>query len=43
MIWQGDLLKPVYDAIENDFVNIQKNVVKFDYWLDIMIENADEI
>ncbi len=43
MIWQGNLLKPVYDTIANDFVSIQKNLVRFDYWLDMMIENADEI
>lgn len=41
MIWQGDLLKPVYDALKENFEVINKFIVRFDFWLEMTINNAD--
>ena len=41
MIWQGDLLKPVYNALKVNFEVINKFIVRFDFWLEMTINNAD--
>lgn len=43
MIWQGDLLKPVYEALRSNFDVINKFIVRFDFWLEMTINNADFI
>lgn len=41
MIWEGNLLTPIYDALKENFENINKCIVRFDFWLEMTIENAD--
>jgi hypothetical protein len=41
MIWEGDNLKPVYDALKENFDVISKFIVRFDFWLEMTILNAD--
>jgi hypothetical protein len=43
MIWKGDLLKPVYEALKSNFEVINKFIVRFDFWLEMTIKNADFI
>ena len=41
MIWEGDLLEPVYEAVKDNFDVISKFIVRFDFWLEMTIVNAD--
>lgn len=41
MIWQGNLLLPVYGFLKDNFDGINKYIVRFDYWLEMTISNAD--
>jgi hypothetical protein len=43
MIWQGDHLKPVYEALKDNFDSVTKFIVRFDFWLEMTINNADYI
>lgn len=41
MIWQDEKLKPVYLALKENFDSVNKFIVRFDFWLEMTIENAD--
>ena len=41
MIWNDDILEPVYTALKSNFENINKFIVRFDFWLEMTIKNAD--
>ena len=43
MIWQDDQLAPVYQALKDNFEGVSKFIVRFDFWLEMTIENADYI
>lgn len=43
MIWSGDNLKPVYESLKSNFDVITKFIVRFDFWLEMNIANADYI
>lgn len=43
MIWQGDHLKPVYTSLKDNFDVITKFIVRFDFWLEMTIANADYV
>lgn len=43
MIWNDDILIPIYEALKNNFENINKCIVRFDFWLEMTIQNADYI
>lgn len=32
---------PVYEALRSNFDNIKKFIVRFDFWLEMNIKNAD--
>lgn len=33
MIWNDDILVPIYEVLKNNFENINKFIVRFDFWL----------
>lgn len=33
MIWNDDILVPIYEALKQNFENINKFIVRFDFWL----------
>jgi hypothetical protein len=41
MIWKGDNLRPVYEALKDNFESVTKFIVRFDFWLEMTINNAD--
>ena len=41
MIWNDDILEPIYHALKTNFENINKFIVRFDFWLEMTINNAD--
>ena len=41
MIWKDDRLRPVYQALKDNFEVITKFIVRFDFWLEMNIANAD--
>jgi hypothetical protein len=41
MIWQGNSMLPVYQALKDNFEYIKKFIVRFDFWLEMNIKNAD--
>lgn len=41
MIWKGDHLKPVYEVLKDNFESVTKFIVRFDFWLEMNIINAD--
>ncbi len=41
MIWNSDLLEPVFYHLKENFKNINKFILRFDYWLEMMINDAD--
>ena len=43
MIWKGDHLKSVYQNLKDNFDVITKFIVRFDFWLEMTIANADYI
>lgn len=43
MIWQGDHLRPVYEALKDNFESVTKFIARFDFWLEMTINNADYI
>jgi len=43
MIWKDDRMKPVYAALKDNFENINKFIVRFDFWLEMTIKNADYV
>jgi hypothetical protein len=43
MIWQGKIFQYIYKKLEKKYDIIEKLLVKFDFWLDLMISNADDL
>ena len=43
MIWNDDILVPVYEALKENFEFINKFIVRFDFWLEMTIRNADYV
>lgn len=43
MIWEGDHMKPVYQTLKDNFDVITKFIVRFDFWLEMTVANADYI
>lgn len=43
MIWKDNRLKPVYDALKDNFESVNKFIVRFDFWLEMTINNADYV
>lgn len=43
MIWKDDHLKPVYQALKENFEAVAKFIVRFDFWLEMTINNADYV
>ena len=41
MIWHGGSMLPVYEALRSNFENIKKFIVRFDFWLEMNVHNAD--
>lgn len=41
MIWDSNAFEPIYKELKNNFDNITKYIVRFDYWLEMMILQAD--
>ena len=41
MIWRGDILKKVYQNLKDNFDVITKFIVRFDFWLEMTVKNAD--
>jgi hypothetical protein len=41
MIWQGSSMLPVYEVLKANFENIKKFIVRFDFWLEMNVKNAD--
>ena len=33
MIWNDDIIEPIYHALKSNFENINKFIVRFDFWL----------
>lgn len=33
MIWNEDILVPIYEALKQNFKSINKFIVRFDFWL----------
>jgi hypothetical protein len=43
MIWKDNTLQPIYEALKDNFENINKGIVRFDFWLEMTIHNADYV
>lgn len=41
IIWKDDIAQPVYEALKHNFQIINKYIVRFDFWLEMTINNAD--
>ena len=41
MIWNGSAFANIFNELKSNFENISKFIVRFDYWLEMMINNAD--
>jgi hypothetical protein len=46
VVWNTNAFTPIYTELEKNFVNINKLIVRFDFWLEMVVANAlflDEI
>lgn len=43
MIWKDNTLQSIYEALKDNFENINKGIVRFDFWLEMTIHNADYV
>lgn len=41
IIWRGAHFSHIYSALKNNFEIITKFIVRFDFWLEMMVKNAD--
>ncbi|KRX07220.1 hypothetical protein PPERSA_00377 [Pseudocohnilembus persalinus] len=41
MIWDSSIMKPVYQVLKDNYDAITKYLNRFDFWLEMMIENAE--
>lgn len=41
MIWNSAEMYPIYDELKKNYSNITKYVFRFDFWLEMMVKNAD--
>ena len=41
MIWNNNIFERVFIELDKNWTNISKFIVRFDFWLEMMIENTD--
>ena len=41
IIWNENIVEPIYLELKKNFEGITKFIVRFDFWLEMMVKNAD--